>query len=149
MHYAILIQVIRHHGLGSLLDRLNGGQGFRKTLAGVVLATDMNVHFNFMKNFGLLVAGKDFPLSYRKLLLCQALIKCADISNPVGVPDILGSCLLTHVPESTAGRFALLGGCADGGVEMSSIAGKAVAAATLSPALGDTSSASPRANLFH
>lgn len=90
MHYAILIQVIRHHGLGSLLDRPNGGQVFRKTLAGIVLATDMSVHFEFMKNFGLLVAGKDYPLSHRKLLLCQALIKCADISNPVGFRDIIG-----------------------------------------------------------
>lgn len=88
MHYAILIQVIRHHGLGSLLDRPNRGQLFRKTLAGIILATDMGVHFEFMKNFGLLVAGKDYPLSYRKLLLCQALIKCADISNPVGSCDI-------------------------------------------------------------
>ncbi|KAG6377355.1 hypothetical protein JVT61DRAFT_15150 [Boletus reticuloceps] len=88
MHYAILIQVMRHHALGSLLDRLNGGQVFRKTLAGIVLATDMSVHFEFMKNFGLLVAGKDYPLSYRKLLLCQALIKCADISNPSRPPGV-------------------------------------------------------------
>ena len=89
MHYAILIQVIRRHGLGSLLDRPNGGQIFRKTLAGIVLATDMGVHFEFMKKFGLLVAGKTYPLWHRKLLLCQALIKCADISNPVGSHDIL------------------------------------------------------------
>ncbi|KAG8216928.1 hypothetical protein J3R82DRAFT_7204 [Butyriboletus roseoflavus] len=82
MHYAILIQVIRHHGLGSLLDRPNGGRVFRKTLAGIVLATDMSVHFEFVESFGLLLAGKDYPLSHRKLLLCQTLIKCADISNP-------------------------------------------------------------------
>ena len=88
MHYAILIQVIRHHGLANLLDRPSG-QVFRKTLAGIVLATDMGVHFEFMKNFAHLVAGKDLPLSYRKLLLCQALIKCADISNPVSLPDVL------------------------------------------------------------
>lgn len=95
MHYAILIQVMRHHGLGSLLDRPIAGQVFRKTLAGIVLATDMSVHFEFMKNFGLLLAGKDFPLSHRKLLLCQALIKCADISNPVRSCDIIGKCF-TH-----------------------------------------------------
>lgn len=90
MHFAILIRVMRHHGLGSLLDRPNEGQLFRKTLAGIVLATDMSVHFEFMKNFRLLLAGKDYPLSHRKLLLCQALIKCADISNPVGSRDIIG-----------------------------------------------------------
>ncbi|KAH0826694.1 hypothetical protein J3R83DRAFT_5086 [Lanmaoa asiatica] len=88
MHYAILIQAIRHHGLGSLLDRSNGGQVFRKTLAGIVLATDMSVHYEFMKDFGLLMAGKDYLLSYRKLLLCQALIKCADISNPSRPPGV-------------------------------------------------------------
>ncbi|KAF9233200.1 hypothetical protein BU15DRAFT_54219 [Melanogaster broomeanus] len=82
MHYAILIQAMRHHGLGSLLDRPNRGQLFRKSLAGIVLATDMSVHFEFMKNFGLLVDGKDLPLSTQKLLLCQAIIKCSDISNP-------------------------------------------------------------------
>ncbi|KAG9309586.1 hypothetical protein JVU11DRAFT_10567 [Chiua virens] len=87
MHYAILIQVMRHHGLGSLLDRPNG-QVFRKTLAGIVLATDMSVHFEFMKNFGFLVEGKDCTLSHRKLLLCQALIKCADISNPSRPPGV-------------------------------------------------------------
>lgn len=88
MHYSILVQVIRRHGLGSLLDRPNG-QTFRKMLAGIVLATDMGVHFEFMKKFGLLVAGKAYPLCHRKLLLCQALIKCADISNPVCFRDIL------------------------------------------------------------
>lgn len=100
MHYAILIQVMRHHGLGSLLDRPNGGQVFRKTLAGIVLATDMSVHFEFMKNFGCLVAGKDCSMSHRKLLLCQALIKCADISNPVGSRDDLGQMFHLFVFQS-------------------------------------------------
>ncbi|KIK96208.1 hypothetical protein PAXRUDRAFT_138985 [Paxillus rubicundulus Ve08.2h10] len=88
MHYALLIQAMRHHGLDSLLDRPNGGQCFRKSLAGIVLATDMSLHFEFMKNFGLLVDGKDFPLSFQKLLLCQAIIKCADISNPSRPPGV-------------------------------------------------------------
>ncbi|KAF9225714.1 HD-domain/PDEase-like protein [Gyrodon lividus] len=88
MHYALLIQAMRHHGLGSLLDRPNGGQIFRKSLAGIVLATDMSVHFEFMKHFGLLVDGKDLPLSDQKLLLCQAIIKCADVSNPSRPPGV-------------------------------------------------------------
>jgi len=105
MHYAILIQVIRHHSLGGLLDCPHRAQLFRKTLAGIVLATDMGVHFEFMKNIGLLVAGKDFPLSHRKLLLCQALIKCADISNPVSSCDIPDKTSFTH-PCARADRQA-------------------------------------------
>lgn len=149
MHYAILIKVMRHYGLGSLLDRPNG-RAFRKALDGIVLATDMSVHFEFMTSFnGLLIAGKDYPLSRRKLLLCQALIKCADISNPVGPRDILADVSLILVLESTAGRIALLGGCTPGGVELPSIAGKVMATATLSTALGDASGSSPRANLLY
>ena len=74
---------MRHHGLGALLDRPKIGQCFRKSLAGIVLATDMSVHFDFMSSFRHLANGKDFPLDYQRLLLCQAIIKCADISNPV------------------------------------------------------------------
>lgn len=149
MHYAILIRVIRHHGLGNLLDRPNG-QVFRKMLAGIVLATDMNVHFEFMKNFGLLVTGKDYPLSRRKLLLCQALIKCADISNPVSLRYIIRSSF-THpyMPEPTAGSVTLLGECVDGGMELSSIAGKVVAIAALHTALGNSPSPSSRTDFLH
>ncbi|KAH7887005.1 hypothetical protein F5I97DRAFT_1872260 [Phlebopus sp. FC_14] len=88
MHYAILIQAMRHHGLGSLFDRPNDGAGFRKLLAGIVLATDMGVHFEFMKNFGMLVDGKDMPVSCKRLLFGQAIIKCADISNPSRPPGV-------------------------------------------------------------
>ncbi|KAG1753517.1 uncharacterized protein EDB91DRAFT_401488 [Suillus paluster] len=80
MHCALLIQTMRHHGLGKLLDR--PGSGFRKVLAGIVLATDMNVHFDFIRDFQSLVGGREYSLHRRRLLLCQAIIKCADISNP-------------------------------------------------------------------
>ncbi|KAG6335121.1 hypothetical protein ID866_3961 [Astraeus odoratus] len=88
MHYTIIIYVMRHHGLGSLLDRPKVGQYFRKSLAGIILATDMGVHFEFMKNFGHLADGRDFPMDYKRLLLCQAIIKCADISNPSRPPGV-------------------------------------------------------------
>lgn len=83
MHYALLVQAMRHHGLGSLLDRPNSGRHFRKVLYGIVLATDMCVHYDFMRDFKLLVAGREYSLPQRQLLLCQAMIKCSDISNPV------------------------------------------------------------------
>lgn len=83
MHYALLLQIMRHNGLGDILDRPHSGVRVRKLLSAVVLATDMSVHFDFMKNFTLLVRGTEYNLVDRTTLLCQALIKCADISNPV------------------------------------------------------------------
>jgi hypothetical protein len=43
----------------------------------------MSVHFDFMESFALLVAGTDYSSVERTTLMCQGLIKCADISNPV------------------------------------------------------------------
>lgn len=86
MHCALLIQGMRHHGLGKLLDRPDSG--FRKMLAGIVLATDMSVHYQFIRDFQSLVDGREYSLDRRQLLLCQAIIKCADISNPSRPPGV-------------------------------------------------------------
>lgn len=86
MHYTLLIQAMRLHGLGNLLDRPDSG--FRKVLAGIVLATDMNVHYDFIRDFQSLVGGREYSLHRRRLLLCQAIIKCADISNPSRPPSV-------------------------------------------------------------
>ena len=83
MHYTLLLQLMRHNGLGELLDRPQTGIRVRKLLSAVVLATDMSVHAQFMENFTMLVDGiSQLPVD-RTTLVCQALIKCADISNPV------------------------------------------------------------------
>ncbi|KAI0367692.1 HD-domain/PDEase-like protein [Pilatotrama ljubarskyi] len=82
MHYSLILQIMRHNDLGFLLDRPCHGQLFRKLLLGTVLATDMGVHFDFMAEFRRLLNGADFPDLKRRILVCQALIKCADISNP-------------------------------------------------------------------
>ncbi|KAI0725328.1 HD-domain/PDEase-like protein [Fomitopsis betulina] len=82
MHYSLILQIMRHNGLASLLDRPGSGQAMRKLLLGTVLATDMSVHAEFMANFQELVAGHDVGEHKRRVLVCQALIKCADISNP-------------------------------------------------------------------
>ncbi|KAH9833156.1 HD-domain/PDEase-like protein [Rhodofomes roseus] len=82
MHYSLVLQVMRHNGLAPLLDRPGSGQAMRKLLLGTVLATDMSVHAEFMANFQELVAGHDVGEHKRRVLVCQALIKCADISNP-------------------------------------------------------------------
>ncbi|KAH9933825.1 uncharacterized protein B0H18DRAFT_982263 [Fomitopsis serialis] len=82
MHYSLILQVMRHNGLAPLLDRPGSGQAMRKLLLGTVLATDMSVHAEFMANFQELVAGHEVGEHKRRVLVCQALIKCADISNP-------------------------------------------------------------------
>ncbi|KAG8929515.1 3',5'-cyclic-nucleotide phosphodiesterase [Tulasnella sp. 417] len=62
---------------------------FRKTLVQTVLVTDMSLHFGWMGKLGEL--AKDVEkgealtknaLPDVKMLVCQALIKCGDISNP-------------------------------------------------------------------
>lgn len=98
MHCSLLLKVMRHYGLGPLLDGNGSGyQSVKKLLSETVLATDMSVHEAFMKNFKSLVHD-DFTeptregriakegegqLWRRQVLVCQALMKCADISNPV------------------------------------------------------------------
>ncbi|CAL1699728.1 unnamed protein product [Somion occarium] len=61
---------------------------FRKLLLLTVLSTDMGVHDTFMKDFEALITCRrsgthteddDFRT---RVLICQALIKCTDISNP-------------------------------------------------------------------
>ncbi|GJE96534.1 3',5'-cyclic-nucleotide phosphodiesterase [Phanerochaete sordida] len=83
MHYSLIMQLMRHHGLGTLLDRPKTGPSFRKLLAMTVLATDMSVHAEFMRCYKEMVnAEEPLDLFRQKVLVCQALIKCADISNP-------------------------------------------------------------------
>lgn len=98
MHCSLLLKVMRHYGLGPLLDDTSSGtQCVKKLLSETVLATDMSVHGAFMKNFKSLIdddlaeptregrIGKEGEgqLWRRQVLLCEALMKCADISNPV------------------------------------------------------------------
>ncbi|KAF9269705.1 HD-domain/PDEase-like protein [Marasmius fiardii PR-910] len=85
MHISLLLRVMRHHGLAPLLDDPTdcSGQRVRKLLSETVLATDMSVHATFMQNFRSLLSGRgDVDLFRRQVLICQAIIKCADISNP-------------------------------------------------------------------
>ncbi|KAJ7468044.1 hypothetical protein FB451DRAFT_1137150 [Mycena latifolia] len=83
MHCQLLLRVMRHHGLGRLLDDPKSGVQNRKLLWETVLATDMSVHDAFMQRFQDLIAnkGESTPI-YRRITICQAIIKCADISNP-------------------------------------------------------------------
>ncbi|KAJ7634630.1 hypothetical protein FB45DRAFT_829942 [Roridomyces roridus] len=83
MHGQLLLRVMRHHGLGRLLDDPKFGVQNRKLLWETVLATDMSVHDAFMQRFqDLILRRGDDALVYRRITICQAIIKCADISNP-------------------------------------------------------------------
>ncbi|TFY65382.1 hypothetical protein EVG20_g5611 [Dentipellis fragilis] len=82
MHCTLLIHVLRRQGLGFLLDNPKNGTSFRKLLLETVLATDMRVHLDFMIRLERLVNGEQTDLWKQKVLICQAIIKCADISNP-------------------------------------------------------------------
>ena len=84
MHCAFLLPIMKRHGLEHLLDRRVDGAHFRKLLLETVLATDMGVHKNFMERFKSLIEQPGlYDVAQARILVCQALIKCADISNPV------------------------------------------------------------------
>lgn len=85
MHYTLLLSIMRHHGLGVLLDPTKQGTSFRRILYKTLLATDMSVHTEFMSNFQSLLHEPFLDPLRRQVLVCQALIKCADISNPVSL----------------------------------------------------------------
>ncbi|KAF9467800.1 hypothetical protein BDZ94DRAFT_1155311 [Collybia nuda] len=82
MHYQLLLRVMRCHGLGSLLDSPANGMHIRKLLWQTVLATDMSVHDQFMRNFKDIIDGQLGSLCIRQVIVCQAIMKNADISNP-------------------------------------------------------------------
>ncbi|TFK72465.1 HD-domain/PDEase-like protein [Pluteus cervinus] len=86
MHCHLLLRVMRHHGLGALLDRPHDGIRVRKLLWQTVLATDMSVHNDFMTRFTDELRNNEPPCAAtrgaRQILICQAILKCADISNP-------------------------------------------------------------------
>ena len=85
MHYALMVQVMRVNGLAVLMDRPASGQSFRKMLYNIVIATDMGVHPRFMERFRQMVDGEVQDETEQRILVCQAIIKCADISNPVSI----------------------------------------------------------------
>ncbi len=104
MHCMLIVQLLRKHGFGFLLSpstltsnnparRSLDTKGFRKVLYSSVLATDMSLHFAWVQNlkeFGAKISRGELKrrLSSEdaeadRITICQALIKCADISNPV------------------------------------------------------------------
>jgi hypothetical protein len=91
MHYQLLKRVMRTNGLGVLLDDPGHGNHVREVLRSSVLFTDMGVHNDFMTQFKKLIDGEAGTLCQRQTIVCQAILKNADISNPVcSLIDLLG-----------------------------------------------------------
>ena len=74
---------MKYHGFGVLLDDLYDGPCLRRILLFSVLATDMSVHQDFMLRFKRMLDGESTSLCARQTLICEAILKNADISNPV------------------------------------------------------------------
>lgn len=109
----LLVQLLKKHSFGFLVGRVTAAdeppnparqafdaRGFRHVLYSSVLATDMSLHFAWvssLKALGDRLAEWDDEgpvclsrankkvLQADRILICQALIKCADISNPVSI----------------------------------------------------------------
>ena len=97
MHYQLLLRVMQHHGLTALFNDHVKGAYLRRLLLTSVLATDMSVHDDFMERLQRHLDHEEGTLCSRQMLLSQALLKCADISNPVCVFE---NCLYIspHIP---------------------------------------------------
>jgi hypothetical protein len=109
MHCMLIVHLLRKHGFGFLLGPAApteakmyparaavDSRGFRRVLYSAILATDMALHFAWIQRL------KDFAQAMQtersaeretlneedRVMLCQALLKCADISNPVSCPNV-------------------------------------------------------------
>lgn len=74
---------MKHHGLGVLLDDPKYGTHLRAILRLSVIMTDMKRHDEFLVTFKALTEGEMTPICLRQVIICQAILKNADISNPV------------------------------------------------------------------
>ncbi|WVR04999.1 hypothetical protein IAU60_002011 [Kwoniella sp. DSM 27419] len=100
MHCMLIVQLLRKHGFGFLVEgaltpaaKHLDQKSFRRVLYSSVLATDMSLHFAWiqrLKDFGEgmreRIGSEDDE--YDRVMICQALIKCADISNPTRPIDV-------------------------------------------------------------
>ena len=105
----LVSRLLRKHGFYFLICpsivRQEGfeAKGFRNVLYSSILATDMSLHFAWiarLKDFGASLRTEKEPSDEDdRVMLCQAIIKCADISNPVR-PYYYGKLgLMTDTPD--------------------------------------------------
>ncbi|KAF7879197.1 hypothetical protein EAF04_000395 [Stromatinia cepivora] len=86
-HCAAYSQILRRHWLAAFEER-----GMRQLMISTILATDMGLHFDYMKKLGYLQeklhenggvtdGWNGRTIEDQRTLACSLLIKCADISN--------------------------------------------------------------------
>lgn len=107
MHCMLIVQLLRKHGFGFLIGPPSAAEvaefparasiesrDFRRVLYSAILATDMALHFAWiqrLKEFAEAMhednsdGSRDAQDEHDRVMLSQALIKCADISNPVSL----------------------------------------------------------------
>ncbi|KZO94220.1 HD-domain/PDEase-like protein [Calocera viscosa TUFC12733] len=84
LHSTLLAQTLRAHGLGLVLSDPDAEELIRS----VIMSTDMQVHAHYMGRFTAEFSSIHVPKStreqyQRRVLICQAVLHAADISNPV------------------------------------------------------------------
>ncbi|KAL1916756.1 uncharacterized protein VTP21DRAFT_5460 [Calcarisporiella thermophila] len=87
-HSMALFQLLKKHGFCGLdCDSTDAKyMGFRKIITSSVLATDMALHWDYISKLKdqinrFKAEGEPADMEQERLLICGALIKCADISN--------------------------------------------------------------------
>ncbi|KAI7858141.1 hypothetical protein BDC45DRAFT_434195 [Circinella umbellata] len=87
-HSMTLFQIIKKHKIDQCLGSTESYQEFRKTVIASILATDMSLHNDYVtkiknqaERLRDLSALDESSREEERMLLCSALIKCADISN--------------------------------------------------------------------
>lgn len=109
MHCMLIVQLLRKHGFGYLLGSASAAElkavparagidsrSFRRVLYSAILATDMSLHFAWiqkLKELGTAMQGnppedRTAVCEADRIMISQALIKCADISNPTRPIDV-------------------------------------------------------------
>ncbi|KAG0142098.1 hypothetical protein CROQUDRAFT_50782, partial [Cronartium quercuum f. sp. fusiforme G11] len=110
-HRITFTRMLREHGFEKLVD---GHPGFRRVVAGSVLATDMGRHFPIVEELKALGTRwlnepddetTPFATLDEKVTITAGLIKCGDISNssrPHHISLTWSSCLLTEWSRQAA-----------------------------------------------
>lgn len=109
MHTVLVVKLLNKHGFGFLLGTPSEEEiqqfparagidwrGFRRVLYSAILATDMSLHFAWiqrLQEFGSAmqqgkITDREELRDEDRVMVSQALIKCADISNPTRPIDV-------------------------------------------------------------
>jgi 3',5'-cyclic-nucleotide phosphodiesterase len=111
-HCAAYSQILRRHWPAAFQ-----GVEMRQLMISSILATDMQLHFDYMKKLGWMQeklhenGGTDGwngrLMEEQRTLACSLLIKCADISNIVRFQEVFRGFMLTHLGSKIRRRSSM------------------------------------------